>query len=195
MTTMNSASTPSTRRFRRTGETGVVLFTALVLLLILTLVGVLLARSESVEETISENDQDHQLAVQAAEATLRFAEACLYNQPAYLTCQTQPFTGDSGGWYTWQSGAADAYQANNPFAPTSSPAAQFLPYGGPALPVAGTPEFLIESMPAVTLPGNALGGGGYGAPTPTSLSVYRITAYSYGGDTSATAELQEIDLQ
>lgn len=190
---MNTATVPSSRRSRRTDERGVVLFTALVLLLILTLVGVLLARSESVEETISENDQDHQLAVQAAEATLRFAEACLYNQPAYLTCQTQPFTSDSGGWYTWESGVADAYQTNSPFSPTDSPAAQFLPYGGPALPVAGTPEFLIESMPAVTLPGGALPDGHN--PSTPPVSVYRITAYSYGGDTSATAELQEIDLE
>jgi Tfp pilus assembly protein PilX len=184
MNTMNTSITPSYRPSRRTRERGVVLFTALVLLLILTLVGVLLARSESVEETISENDQDHELAIQAAEATLRFAEVGLYNG-TYNT-----FAADTGGLYTWQSGTPDAFEQYN----LASPAGSLLTYSGTALPVAANPQFLIESMPSASLPGNQLGPGGYGAPTPP-VSIYRITAYSYGGDKSTTAELQEIDWQ
>lgn len=169
---------------RRRTERGVVLFTALILLLILTLVGVLLARSESVEESISENDQDHEVAIQAAEATLRYAEVGLYNG-TYSS-----FSGNTNGQYLWENGVTDAFQKYD----LSSPAGALLTYAGAPLNVASPPEFLIESMPAATIPGEALGNPQYSSPEPP-ISVYRITAYSYGGDTSTTAELQEIDLQ
>ena len=179
---MKTALHTASRRHR---QKGVVLFTALILLLILTLVGVLLARSESVEENISENDQDHQLAIQAAEATLRYAEANLY------TGNYTNFSGNANGQYTWQNGTADWFQTYN----LSSPAAlmTYGTYSGNSL-LAAPPEFMIESMPAASLPGQALGQSVYNPPTPP-IQVYRITSYSYGGDMSATAELQEIDLQ
>jgi len=174
------------RRGRALRQRGVVLFTSLVLLVILTLVAVMLARLQTVEERISQNDQDHQVAIQAAEATLRFAEVGLYNG-TYAA-----FSTNSGGMYTWQSGTPDAYRTYN----LSSPLAQFLPYGGTPLPVStGTnPQFLIEKMPAVALPGTSLSQQQYGSPTPPVM-VFRITAYSYGADTSATGEVQEIDWQ
>jgi Tfp pilus assembly protein PilX len=182
---MNIASKPSNLPEGRSDQRGVVLFTALVLLIILTLVGVLLARSESVEESISENDQDHELAIQAAEATLRYAEAQLY------TGTYTGFAGDTAGLYTWQSGVTDWFQQEN----LSSPAGTLLPYNGSVvLPVSGIPQFMIEALPATAVPGTPLGGGNYGAATPP-ISVYRITAYSYGGDRNTTAELQEIDWQ
>jgi len=179
---MNFANLSSNPQAR--GQKGVVLFTALILLLILTMVGVLLARSESVEESISENDQDHELAVQAAEATLRFAEAGLYNG-TYSS-----FGGNTNGQYTWQSGMTDAFQQYN----LGSPAGALLTFNAVSLPVAAPPQFLIESMPSAALPGESLSSTQYGAPTPP-INVYRITAYSYGGDTNTTAVLQEIDLQ
>jgi len=182
---MNTTIVLPGRPLRRRDERGVVLFTALILLLILTMVGVLLARSESVEESISENDQDHELAIQAAEAALRYAEVGLYNG-TYSS-----FSSNTNGQYLWQNGTTDAFQQYD----LSSPAGTLLTYGGASLPnIAAPPEFLIESMPAAAIPGEALGNQQYSPPTPP-ISVYRITAYSYGGDKSTTAELQEIDLQ
>jgi Tfp pilus assembly protein PilX len=171
---------------RAARQRGVVLFTSLVLLVILTLVAVMLSRLQTVEERISQNDQDHQIAIQAAEATLRFAEVGLYNG-TYAA-----FATNAGGMYTWETGNPAAYQTYN----LSSPAGQFLPYGGTPLNVAaGTnPEFLIEKMPAVAMPGTSLSQQQYGSPTPPVM-VFRITAYAYGGDTNATGEVQEIDWQ
>jgi Tfp pilus assembly protein PilX len=169
-------------------QRGVVLFTSLVLLVILTLVGVMLSRMQTVEERISQNDQDHQLAVQAAEATLRFAEVGLYNG-TYTN-----FVNNTAGLYTWQSGTADAYVTFTPFNPANNPAVQLLAYNGPALPVSGVPAFLIENLPSTAMPGTTLSLQQYNAPTPP-VKVFRITAYSYGGDTNATATLQEIDWQ
>ncbi len=166
-------------------QRGVVLFTSMILLVILTLVGVMLARMQTVEEMISANDQDHQLAIQAAEATLRFAEVGLFNG-TYTA-----FADNTGGMYTWESGLPDAYTQ---YTLGTSPASMVLSYGGPGLPVTLTPVFLIESMPAAAIQGASLSQQQYGAPTPP-VSIFRITAYSYGGDQSTTAELQEIDWQ
>lgn len=168
-------------------QRGVVLFTSLILLMILTMVGVMLSRMQTVEEQISQNDQDHQLAVQAAEATLRYAEEGLGGpgeSPA--NCAT-----NSAGAYTWQSGVQDYYLQKQL---GTSPNSDFLSYAGPALPVYSTPLFLVECLPTVAFPGAALNAKTYGSPTP-SVSVYRITAYSYGGDNNTIAELQEIDWQ
>lgn len=154
-------------------QRGVVLFTSLILLLILTMVGVMLSRMQTVEEQISANDQDHQLAVQAAEATLRYAEEELGT--ASENSADCPL--DTNGMYQWVSGVEDYYLQ---YQLGSAPANAFLTYGGPALPVLGTPVFLIECMPPVELPGNG------------PMHVYRITAYSYGGDSNTFAELQEI---
>lgn len=173
---MNATATQSGQSGSRAiGQRGVVLFTALILLVILTLVGVMLTRLQSVEEQISANDQDHELAVEAAEATLRFAEVGLYNG-TYVA-----FPSNADGLYMWESGLADPYTQYNLGTP-----AGLLSYGGPALPVASTPMFMVEQMPPTFLPGFSLN---------TPLQVYRITAYSYGGDQNTTAELQEIDLQ
>jgi Tfp pilus assembly protein PilX len=172
-------------------QRGVVLFTSLVLLVILTLVGVMLSRLQTVEERISQNDEDHQLAVQAAEATLRYAEYCLFNQLPGTNCVPGAFANNTGGAYTWESGTPDAWQANNPFPPLSSPGTAFMQYAGPALPVVGVPQFLIEQLPSTAAPGMNLGAQPYGGGG--QIGVFRITAYSYGGDTNATAELQEID--
>jgi type IV pilus assembly protein PilX len=164
-------------------QRGIVLFTSLILLVVLTLVGVMLSRMQMVEEQISLNNQDHQMAVQGAEATLRFAETGLGT--TYLN-----FAGNTAGLYTWQSGVTDAYLTHDV---TSAAPADVLAYGGGSLPVYGTPKFLVENMPAVAIPGASLGGAGnYGSPVPP-VAVYRVTAYSYGGDQNATAELQEID--
>ncbi|HTW75945.1 MAG TPA: PilX N-terminal domain-containing pilus assembly protein [Steroidobacteraceae bacterium] len=181
---MTTAITTPLRSTRRANQAGVVLFTALILLVILTLVGVMLARSESVEENISQNDQDHELAIQAAEATLRYAEVGLYNGTYWN------FAGNANGLYTWESGTPDAFETYN----LSSPAGSLLTYGGVALPVVASPQFLIESLPSAALPGTSLTATQYGSPTPP-VSIFRITAYSYGGDTNTTAELQEIDWQ
>ena len=132
---------------------------------------------------ISQNDQDHQLAIQAAEATLRFAETGIGTTYA-------AFSANTNGQYTWASGTEDYYLQYN----LNSPVGALLTYGGTALPVSGTPEFMIESMPAIAVPGASLSDQQFGAPTPT-VDIYRITAYSYGGDQNTTAELQEIDWQ
>ena len=61
-------------RFR---ERGAVLYIALILLVILTLIAVAAARLQTGEAVMARNEHNHQLAVQAAEAALRDAETNL----------------------------------------------------------------------------------------------------------------------
>ena len=64
-TTMSFTTTQRSQRpSAAPRQQGMVLFTALILLVILTLVGVMLTRLQTVEERISANDQDRQLAIQ-----------------------------------------------------------------------------------------------------------------------------------
>jgi Tfp pilus assembly protein PilX len=52
-------------------QRGIILFVVLALLLVLSLLGVTLARTQTVEERLAQNDDNHQAAFQAAEAGLR----------------------------------------------------------------------------------------------------------------------------
>ena len=58
------------RRAPRGAQRGVVLFVSLVLLLVLTLLGVTVARMQTGEERMAQNDTNHQLALQAADVGL-----------------------------------------------------------------------------------------------------------------------------
>ena len=55
----------------RSRQQGAVLYIALILLLILTIIGVAAARLQTGEAVMARNDHNHQLAMQAAEAALR----------------------------------------------------------------------------------------------------------------------------
>src|SRR6516225_11224218 len=58
----------------RSPQQGAVLYIALILLLILTIIGIAAARLQTGEAVMARNDHNHQLALQAAEAALRDAE-------------------------------------------------------------------------------------------------------------------------
>lgn len=168
-------------------QQGVVLFVALILLLILTTLGVTLARMQMVEERMASNEDNHQLAFQAAEAALRAAEDDL-GTGVYANAQ---FAANTGGLYQlWteptMTGAPFDSIANSV---NWSDAAATLPYRGPPLagvPVsAQQPTVVIEMLPPVTIPSCASG-----ASSPAS--VFRVTAHSFGGDGTAQATLQSI---
>jgi len=58
----------------RSRQQGAVLYIALILLIILTIIGVVAARLQTGEAVMARNDHNHQLALQSAEAALRDAE-------------------------------------------------------------------------------------------------------------------------
>ena len=93
---MHLKSLPMHAKFpRHSKQSGVVLFVALILLLILSLIGVTAARMETVEERMSRNDDNHQIGMEAAEAALRAAEGGI------LSGIYADFSANANGLYTF----------------------------------------------------------------------------------------------
>jgi type IV pilus assembly protein PilX len=176
-----------------------VLYIALILLMILTVIGVVAARLQTGEAVMARNDHNHQLALQAAEAALRDAEINL----ADGNWSIPQFAANANGLYVLQTEAQGGvavlpqpgsivdsinwnvnYPAPNPNAMT---------YTGP--PLANAPaspvltQVIIEDLPPVARAGDPL-------CTPSnqtqSCAVYRVTVHAVGGDASASATLQSI---
>jgi type IV pilus assembly protein PilX len=168
----------------RSKQSGVVLFVALILLLILSLLGVTAARMQTVEERMARNDDNRQIGQQAAEAALRSAENGL------LTGIYVNFAGNTNGLYA-------------PILPNGSPLtgmdwtnpANTLPYAGPAMTSmpanAAAPKVVIENLPSVAVAGDDLSVTSLNPASPP-VTVYRVTAQGIGADGSSTTMLQTI---
>ena len=77
------------RLARRNAQTGAVLFVALILLVVLSLLAVAAARMQTVEERMARNENNRQIGAGAAEATLRYVEANL-QRGTYQNFGTSP---------------------------------------------------------------------------------------------------------
>jgi len=188
--TMRQLSTRSVR----SRQQGAVLYIALILLMILTIIGIAAARLQTGEAVMARNDHNHQLALQAAEAALRSTEIDLANGNWSIA----QFAQNGAGLYVLltevqgvgANSIADTINWNAAY-PLPNPAAML--YTGPALgnaplsPV--VTQVIIENLPPVARAGDPL-------CTPSSqtqsCSVYRVTAHAVGGDSSASATLQSI---
>jgi type IV pilus assembly protein PilX len=179
-------ATPLRRRPAPRAERGVVLFVSLILLLILTLLGVTVARLQTGEERMAQNDKNHQIALQSAEAVLRFVEIEL-KKGTYTA-----FAANANGLYQFIAANGSVVDTMNWGVP---PPGTVLPYGGPAIaamPLAAQPVFLIEKMPTVACTnGCQINDQGYNKNTGQS-AVYRVTAHGYGGDTTSGSTIQAI---
>ncbi|HWW19468.1 MAG TPA: PilX N-terminal domain-containing pilus assembly protein [Steroidobacteraceae bacterium] len=172
-------------------QRGMVMFIALILLLVLTLLGVALARMQTVEERLAQNDANHAMALQTAEAALQAA-----------------FDNDAAGVYTdWSGATPGVYSVSAElgggtstagYQTTWTPGVNSIAYAGsgPALasaPAAATPAYVLEALAPAAPQGCSIGGGGTGYP-PVVIFVHRITAHSQGGDGSASATVQTVHI-
>ena len=171
----------------RSRQRGAVLYIALILLLILTIIGIAAARLQTGEAVMARNDHNHQLALQAAEAALRDAEINL----ADGNWSIPQFAGNTNGLYVLSIEAQGGGSiADTPFWNTAGSA---MTYTGPALVNApASPiqtQVIIEDLPPVARAGDPM-------CTPSnqtqSCAVYRVTVHAVGGDASASATLQSI---
>jgi type IV pilus assembly protein PilX len=164
-------------------QSGVVMFVALILLLILSLLGVTAARMQTVEERMARNEDNHQLGAQSAEAALRSAENGL------LTGIYINFAGNTDGLY-------DPLLSNgSPVTPTAWSSPTFaLPYAGPPTaipPGVPAPKFVIENLPSVAVAGDDISVTSLNPASPP-VTVYRVTAQGEGADNTSTTTLQTI---
>jgi type IV pilus assembly protein PilX len=161
----------------RNRQSGMVLFVALVLLLILSMIGVTVARMQTVEERMARNEDSRQLAEQAAEAALRNAEATLGNAPPVGT-----FANDTGGYYVLPQNADSLIPTLN-----WNVAANVATYTGPAMSLLPSPvqapKIAMELMGYGAVPGDNLS-----SPPPT----YRVTVQGINADGSPSVLLQSI---
>ena len=174
-------------------QRGVVLFVALILLLVVTVLGVTLARMQTSEERMAQNENNHQIAFQAAEAALNGAmtdlRTVVYSdangdflcQPAnkpglyMMPCETS-VVGAAG------TSIVTALDWNNP----GNPGAVTLSYDGAALngvALVQQPQFLIEEMAQEACPYSS---------TNSSTFVYRVTAHAWGADGTSGVTLQSV---
>jgi type IV pilus assembly protein PilX len=174
-------------RTSRKDQSGVVLFVALMLLVILSMIGVTVARMQTVEERMARNENNRQLATQAAEAALRYAEYQLLNAPT-----SSVFAQDTGGYWviSTTTGSSVTTPTGIPPALFSTPA-NVMPYNGPPLTqvpagAARAPNIIIELVGYGTIPGDTLPTGQ--SPPP----VYRITVQGYDADGTPSVILQEV---
>ena len=161
-------------------QTGVVLITGLIFLVILTLIVLAGLRSGMLEERMASNARNRQIAMQAAEAVLRDAEISAFSAPA------APF--DPFVRATFADACTNGY-CSRP-APASTPRWQTIDWTSTAITrtfasntsnissalVPNQPRYIIElaTTPIVV--------GGGTLPCPTI--VYRITAHGVGQDSS-----------
>ena len=169
--------------FAGTRQRGVALVIALLLLVVITLVGFSAVRSTIVQQKLSSNLYDREVAFQNAEAAMRAAADLVASNPGLIArncqaggvvCLADPFTDPSfqPSWvHTIQPGTSPGQY-------TAGPAA------------AGQPQFIIESLGNWIDTSTSTGfnqtanAHNYGAQGVTSTAVYyRITARS--GDPAA----------
>lgn len=166
-------------------QQGVVLVMALIFLLVLTLIGVGVTQSTSLEEKMAANSRDKDLSFQAAEAALQIAQSGI-RQDIYTS-----FNG-TNGLYTYDPTQLPVWNTinwgvssnlvNYPYSNNGS--------NNPAPGTAQRPVFIIEKLPPVPAPGQNLGATEYG-DTPT-IQLFRITARGYGGDVQSQTVLQTV---
>lgn len=193
----------------RSRQKGVTLMVALVLLLIVTLIALAAARTQTGEARLAANMTNRSTAIQSGEAALRYAEAQL------LTAQYSPssFAANTNGLYVLDNSVTTPEYLNSSvnWAPSSSSSSSggsssgssgsgtsVITYsnatGSPSLSsdnLAASSTFMIEQLPAVAVPGESIGMVQYGSGVPPS-NVYRITTVAEGRDSSSSVMLQSI---
>lgn len=174
------------RPFNQKTNTGVALFISLVLLLVLTILGVSVVQTTSLEIRMARNEHDNLLAFEAAESALRDAEAALqvttstfaYNDGGVGGLWDMPDVDDGNRWEDdaiWTDGrtivAATAVGAvaNQP-----------------------QPRYMIEHIATVQRDENAYQQDNEynAAGSSDSVDVFRVTALGFGGSPNSRAMLQ-----
>lgn len=167
---------------RPTRQTGSALIISLTILLVLTILGVSSMQSSSLQERMSGNARDYEMAFQAAEAGIREAELYLDT-----ITNTDDFTntGGTGGKYLPRGNNPEAWKVEANWA-----GAVNATYIGAN--VARNPHYLIQVIDANVGEIEQLQGGtGYDA-TNTSIEygVFQVTARGYGNSPNSRVMLQ-----
>jgi len=164
------------RRMAR--ENGSVLIVSLIMLLLLTLVAVAGMQGTILQERMTGNLRDRDLAFQAAEAALREAEAFIRNNPTPTTIYD-----NTNGLYQVNAANTPDWSTRNTSAGNGART-----YGGNFPGVAAQPIYYIEEISSVQPAGTETEAGTAAPPPP----FFRITALGTGGSASTQVVLTSV---
>ena len=171
----------STGSLRRRQQ-GTVLIIALVLLLVLTILGTAGLQDTTMEERMAGNFRDFSIAFDAAESALRTGEEAIANATVF---GAMAFDGSDGTFeVTATSQSVDPATASNY---SLSVPSGVLTYSGDLL-VNALPEYYVEQLPEIDLPGSDLTVG-FQDQAPR-VRYYRVTAKGVGRSPNAEVTLQ-----
>ena len=156
-------------------QSGAVLVISLIFLLLLSLVGVTGSQMTSMEEKMSGNNKNHNLAFQAAESALLAGETAVATLPSSAL-----YSGDVKD-IDWSSENNEKVQTYN---------------GGSLYGVKQPPKYVISYLASTTSVGSSAGSGdSLEAGTTLGASSnnwYLITARGYGGTANSIVTLQSV---
>lgn len=172
------------RAARHSGQRGMALITALIFLLVLTLLGITGMQSSTLEERMAGYAQDRERAFQAAEAALRDAGEYL------LVVNLPAFNGSNGLYPVAEPGNPDVWKSVD--WTNDSESRRIGEWtGGTNVTFAKLerqPRYVIEELPA-----SSLGSGeSLDASQPQISVMYRITAQGWGSSEHTVVQLQQV---
>lgn len=169
---------PNLQHLRAGHERGAVLVTAMLLLLVLTVIGVTVMQLSRLQERMAGNSRDVNLSFQASEAALRSGEKYISDQ------ESRPIPCSDGTCDVWLEGSLVGAIANKD--------ADWWEENGKAFSL-GTIEGLAEDPKAVVEELGFVrtdGGVVMGQDPPDGRDFYQVTARSTGGSGQAEIVLQ-----
>jgi len=154
-------------------QQGAVLITALMLLVVLTLLGLAGMQSTILEERMAGNYRDRQIAFEAAEAALRVGEARIADTAVFNTLLWNGTNGSYEGDGTLDPFAAVGVAVTDATVTTET---------------VQDPVHLVERLPEIDMPKSSLVKGF--PEQPPKIRYYRTTARGQGKTTGAEVVLQ-----
>ena len=160
-------------------QSGAVLAIALIFLVVLTLLGITGAQNTVLEERMTGNYRDRQIAFEAAETALRVAEKALLDDTSF----------DAMAW----NGTDGTHEGNPSLNPFADPANNSVTVTSAILSTTAVsdatsqdPVYYIERLPEVPLPGSSL----IPSDTTPKIRYYRSTASGWGQSPNSQVILQ-----
>jgi type IV pilus assembly protein PilX len=157
-------------------QSGTVLFTSLIFLLVLSMIVLAALRTGTLEERMAANSRNRQVALQAAEAVLRNAEVALFSGNAFIsTFDSYPDLVTkklANGYYSAPASSVALKWTSVDWAD----ATQTLTLGSTLNEVESQPRYIVEIIQPPTRPNSTV---------PCSKGIASITARGLGRDSAA----------
>jgi type IV pilus assembly protein PilX len=174
------------RQLQRNDQKGVVLFMSLVMLLILTILGLSSVQTTSLQERMSRNARDTNLAFQAAESALRDGEDLL----ELLNSRALFDAGTTGYYYDNDPGVNPNWRDVD-WTAASAAGCGCLDGDTAITGVASQPRYVVEHVREVISDADALNLDNIGQDTGSGRTqIFKVTTFGVGGTSTAQVMLQ-----